>query len=114
MAALVTTIGAVRLHTGTEATSFSVPKFDVEFRPPIAEEPVSVILPVANGVAAVGRTWIPCHVSVFTLELDDKTVNVIAVAVMEVTLVEVPVVIPLMFLLLWLLPVAGWLLLLRC
>src|SRR5436190_7089777 len=67
----------------------------------IAEVPVLVILPLANGVAAAGRTRMFCQVSeqATPLLLATLTVKVICVVVREVTATEVPLATLLMFLL---------------
>ena len=66
----------------------------------IVDVPVLVILPLARGVAALGRTRTFCHVSeqVTALLLSEVTVKVICVVVREVIAIEVPLATPLMFL----------------
>jgi len=45
------------------ATSVNVPKLELEVMPLIVAAPESVMLPLASGLPAVGRTLIPDHVS---------------------------------------------------
>lgn len=90
VAALVVTLGALGLHAGVEATSVKVPTFAPVAMPVIVDVPVLVILPLANGVDAVGRTWIPCHVSAFVRVLISVTLNVMADAEIELTAVIEP------------------------
>lgn len=56
VAALVAADGAAGLHTGTEATSVSVPRFAPAATPVIVDVPALLMFPTANGVDAVGRT----------------------------------------------------------
>src|SRR6266496_6475746 len=67
----------------------------------IVEVPVLVILPLAKGLAAVGRTRTFCQVSEQLTPplLAALTVKVICVVVLEVIAAEVPVATALMFLL---------------
>jgi len=67
----------------------------------IVEVPVLVILPLAKGLAALGRTRMFCQVSEQDTPplLARLTVKVICVVVRDVTATEVPLATPLMFLL---------------
>ena len=78
---------------GAPGTSVKVPKLGLLTPLVIVLVPVSVMLPVANGVPAVGRTRMFCHVREFLIEFAvcAVTVKVIVVAVLEVIATEVPV-----------------------
>ena len=67
----------------------------------MADEPLLVILPLAKGLLAVGRTRMFCQVSeqLTPLLLAIDTVNVICVVLRDVIAAEVPLATPLMFLL---------------
>ena len=67
------------------ATSVRVPKFVVPVTPDMVAVPVLVILPLARGVPAEGRTRMFCQVSEFVTPfvLDDVTVKVIWVVVTD-------------------------------
>src|SRR5438093_6155944 len=67
----------------------------------MVDVPVLVILPLARGLAALGRTRTFCQVSeqVSELLLAMVTVKVIWVVVRDVIAIEVPLATPLMFLL---------------
>jgi hypothetical protein len=69
--------------------------------PVIVDVPDFVMAPDASGVPAAGRTRMFCHVRrhVTPLLLALVTVNVICVDVIDVTATELPLTIPLMFLL---------------
>ncbi|BAN36477.1 hypothetical protein SCD_n02677 [Sulfuricella denitrificans skB26] len=102
---MLITVAAVT-QAGEEATSVKVPKFVAPVTPAIVAVPVLVILPLANGELAVGRTRMFCQVNEFVLELAAVTVKVICVAVtVGAGAAAVPVGVSLMFLVLVLLPV---------
>src|SRR5438128_1434652 len=67
----------------------------------IVDVPVLVILPLARGLAAVGRTRTFCQVSeqIAELLLATVTVKVICVVVRDVIAIDVPLATPLIFLL---------------
>jgi hypothetical protein len=96
VAALVVTLGS--LQTGEDITSVNVPKFvELVVTPEIVDVPVWAMLPLVD-VEVVGRTLMPCQVSVFVLVPTSVTVKVIAVEVMELTAIDVPVATLLIFL----------------
>src|SRR5438093_1718282 len=90
--------------TSLEAGPYSInePKLVVLFvTAAIVDVPVLVMLPLARGLAAVGRTRTFCHVSEQLTPplLAALTVKVICVVVLDVIAAEVPVATALMFLL---------------
>src|SRR5438477_12767429 len=83
-------------------TSFNRPKLVLlAVTPAMTDVPVFVILPLANGLLALGRTRTFCHVSEQLTPplLALVTVKVICVVVRDVMATEVPVGMALMFLL---------------
>src|SRR5258708_586351 len=94
---------AATVAAAAGSTSINLPKLVLLLATTaIVEVPVLVMLPLAKGLATVGRTRMFCQVSeqVTPLLLAAEAVKVICVVVRDVTDTEVPLATPLMFLLL--------------